>query len=95
MEFEWDSRKNESNFKKHGFYLTDAKFVFDDENALTIVDNRKDYGENRFVTIGMVDKEVVVSACHTDRAGITRIISVRRASKKERRTYNDNRKNDI
>ena len=95
MQYEWDEKKNESNFKKHGYYLADAEFVFSDPFALTLPDERHNYDEDRFITVGMVGEEIVLSVCHTDRSGITRIISVRRAGKKERKVYNDHRKNDI
>lgn len=66
--------------------------VFSDPFALTRVDNRFDYGEVREVTLGeilleSIERSVVVVVVHTDRDGHTRIISARKASKKEREYY--------
>jgi uncharacterized DUF497 family protein len=85
MEFEWDERKNEINFAKHGLDFNYALQVFADPWAVTISDDRFDYGEARKITIGQVDEETLLMTVHTDRRGVIRIISARRANKKERR----------
>ena len=87
MLFEWDENKRQLNLKKHGLDFLDAKLVFWDDYAFTFEDERKDYGEKREITIGMYHGKVLASVCHTDRNGITRIISFRYASKKERSMY--------
>ncbi len=82
MLFEWDEDKRQSNLKKHGLDFYDAKQVFMDENKYEKIDIRKDYGEIRIITVGMKDDKLLTSVCHTDRNGVTRIISFRPASKK-------------
>jgi uncharacterized DUF497 family protein len=87
MTYEWDENKREANKIKHGLDFVFVGSVFADPKRVDYVDNRRDYGEVRTRTIGMSNKEVLVAVIHTDRNGVTRIISVRRANKKERRIY--------
>ncbi|WP_348635428.1 BrnT family toxin [Neorhizobium galegae] len=54
---------------------------------LTVQDRRQDYGEDRFITLGAIAGLIVVVAVHTDRHGITRLISARLANRKERIRY--------
>lgn len=85
--FEWDENKRQSNLKKHELDFIDVDQVFKDRYHFTTEDERKNYGEKRFVTVGMYKDLLLTSVCHTDRNGITRIISFRYASKKERNMY--------
>lgn len=85
MEFEWDEDKRLANVRKHGFDFVDVVAVFDSD-IVTIEDDRFDYGEQRFVTLGLFNERVVVIV-HTEREGVTRIISVRKATKYEARSY--------
>ncbi|MDR0874088.1 MAG: BrnT family toxin [Prevotellaceae bacterium] len=91
MEFEWDENKREINLAKHDIDFADAVVVFDDPYKIEEIDNRKNYGEIRINTIGLFKNEVIVAVVNTNRNGIIRIISVRLASKKERRLYYGNR----
>lgn len=87
MKFEWDPAKAASNRKKHGVDFADAVGVFEDELGITIEDQDA-VGERRFITIGMdftLKILVVVSASRI--ADVIRIISARKATKKERQTY--------
>ncbi|CAN5277046.1 BrnT family toxin [soil metagenome] len=86
MKFEWDENKRRINLKRHGFNFQDVIGIFDDPNALTILDDRFDYGEIRFVTFGLL-KNVLVSIVHTEDDKIIRIISVRKAEKDEEIEY--------
>jgi uncharacterized protein len=52
MAFEWDLRKAESNFRKHGVRFSESLGVFEDEYAITIVDEESDPDEQRFVSLG-------------------------------------------
>jgi len=88
--FEWDENKRMSNILKHNIDFVDVILVFDDPNRLNIVDNRKDYSEIRTRTIGQVLQKLVIVVVHTDRNGKIRIISARRADKKEREQYYGN-----
>ena len=91
MEFEWDENKNKSNQEKHGIDFNDAKEVFKDENRTNSEDNRYDYGEKRWITIGKMYKAIIV-VVYTIRDA-TRIISARMANKKERKSYNNKENN--
>jgi len=91
VKFEWDESKRILTLAKHGIDFGDVVFVFDDPDRIENIDNRKDYGEIRINTIGLIKNELIVTVAHTDRNGIIRIISARRASRKERRMYYGNR----
>ena len=90
MKFEWDENKRMLNILKHNIDFVDVILVFDDPNRLNIIDNRKDYSEIRTRTIGQVLQKLVIVVVHTDRNGKIRIISARRADKKEREQYYGN-----
>ena len=86
--YEWDEDKNRANKKKHGIGFEEAKKIFDGP-VLTREDDREDYGEERFLSMGMVGSHAVVIVAHTDRAGVTRIISARKATKTEQGMYHE------
>lgn len=90
MRIEWDKKKADSNIKKHGVYFEDAALVFDDPQQYTLLD-RVENGEERWQTIGKVGGAVILLVAHTyiDKNGqeVIRIISARRAEKKERTIY--------
>jgi uncharacterized protein len=86
MEFEWHKTKSDANFIKHGISFEDAKDMFDGP-VLTVTDPR-DYGEVREVSFGQLGRTVVIAVVHTDREGVTRMISARKANKKEKELYN-------
>jgi uncharacterized DUF497 family protein len=88
MQFEWDEDKNQMNFLKHGIYFEEAVEIFKGD-CLSHIDNRAEYGEIREITIGQLKKSIVIVIVHTDRYGVVRIISARKANKKERRAYNE------
>jgi uncharacterized DUF497 family protein len=85
MEFEWDEAKRKSNLRNHGIDFVGIEQVFDGE-TVTILDDRFDYGEERFVTFGLFDGRVVAIA-HTETNEVIRIISVRKATKYEETSY--------
>ena len=89
MIFEWDEDKNKVNIKKHGISFIEAMTVFDDSNAMykPDVDHSKD--EERFIIMGVSQKERLLVVCHCYRTSekIIRIISARKAVKKERELY--------
>jgi hypothetical protein len=87
-EFEWDDEKADANLAKHGIPFEMAAEVFADPDRLDVGDGRFDYGEERRNTVGVVD-DVVLTVSYTMRGGICRIISARRASRKERDAYGD------
>lgn len=85
MEFEWDPAKAASNLGKHGIDFEDAIELFDDPDKVELVDPR-DRGEPRFRAVGMAGGEVVFVS-YTVRGQSRRIISARRASRRERAAY--------
>lgn len=85
MRFEWDEKKRRSNLKRHGFDFIDVERVFAGE-VLTVLDDRYDYGETRFFTLGLLAGKVVAIA-HTETHDISRIISFRKGSKREEEIY--------
>ena len=85
MKYQWDSKKAESNYKKHGVYFSDAVSVFSDDHALTIED---DYpAEQRFITLGMDIFGRVLVVIYTWRGDDIRIITARKATPRERKQY--------
>ncbi len=70
--YEWDQTKSHENLAKHGLSLDDAEIVFS-RPCITFEDNRFDYGEPRFITLGHLEGRAVVVA-HTPRGKHTRII---------------------
>lgn len=88
MTFEWDEDKNAANVAKHGFGFATASRIFDGP-VLTTVDDRAGYGEVRERSIGVIDGILFLAVVHTDRDGICRIISARRANRNERKRYDE------
>lgn len=81
----WDGAKRETNLKKHGIDFIGAERIFEGYTA-TVEDQRWRYGEQRFVTFGILDGRLVAVA-HTERNEVIRIISIRRATNSEERSY--------
>jgi uncharacterized DUF497 family protein len=89
MKFSWDPRKSSSNQKKHGVSFEEAKSVFLDDHALVIDDPDHSGDEDRFVILGLSSnlKLLVVCHCYRDDDEIIRIISARKATKNETKSY--------
>jgi uncharacterized protein len=85
MKFEWDEEKRLINLQRHGIDFADAIQVFDFE-TLTEIDDRFDYGETRFITLGLLFGKVVVIV-HTETENTIRIISVRNGEKYDEEKY--------
>lgn len=88
MKYEWDARKNENNFIKHGIRFEEAVEIFRGI-VFTAIDDRKDYGEIRRISIGEIYNIIIVLVVHTERNGKTRIITARRANKREAGKYHE------
>ena len=88
MTFEWDEAKNQTNVRKHGVDFETAKRIFEGP-VVTGIDQRKDYGEDRYITIGRVARDVLIVVAYTNRDGRIRLISARPASRKEKQTYHE------
>ncbi len=85
MEYEWDEAKRFANLGKHGIDFIDVPAVFDGD-IVTVEDDRYDYGEQRFITFGLLQGRVI-AVVHTEREDRIRIISARKATKYEQQTY--------
>jgi uncharacterized DUF497 family protein len=91
MSCEWDPRKAEANFRKHGVRFAEAEPVFVDNYAVTITDDESSLHEQRFVSIGMGVKGRVLVVVYCYRGRKIRIISARPAEAHERKQYEEHR----
>lgn len=89
MIFEWDDRKAAENLRNHGVSFEQAH-LFEFEDAAVFIDDREAYGEERMVAYGFIGNRVHVLV-YTERAGAVRVISLRRANKREIRDYEEGR----
>lgn len=91
MDFEWDDAKAALNLRKHGIAFEEAARVFLDPGRVDMIDDREEYGEERWLSIGWVDPVllVVVHAVRGVHGEIIRIISARKANAQERAIYHE------
>ncbi len=89
IKFEWDSAKAVANIRKHGVSFEEAKSVFFDEYGIQYFDEDHSADEDRFLMLGMNSqaKLLIVCHCERERGGIIRIISARRATRRESAFY--------
>ena len=85
--FDWDEEKARSNLTKHGVSFDEATSVFDDPLFLTFADPAHSIQEQRFIMMGESARGRLLVVSYTDRAGTTRLISARLATRKERQAY--------
>lgn len=85
MAFEWDEDKRIANVKKHGLDFIDAKRIFEGD-IITVEDSRFAYGEQRFISLGLL-QGCVITIVHTENEDTIRIISARKATRNEERSY--------
>jgi hypothetical protein len=91
MSCEWDFRKAEANFRKHGVRFSEAGPVFEDNYAITITDDESDPDEQRFVSMGTGVKGRVLVVVYCYRGEKVRILSARLAEAHERSQYEESR----
>ncbi|MBV8772673.1 MAG: BrnT family toxin [Deltaproteobacteria bacterium] len=89
MEFAWNPKKAETNRRKYGIEFVDAVIVFDDDRAITLVDEHPT--EERYVTFGLDAQGRLLAVSYAVRIGTIRIISARKATARERAQYEDKR----
>ena len=89
MDFEWDEDKAARNLAKHGVSFHEGATVFGDPMAITYSDPDHSEDEDRFLTFGHSAGGDLLIVSHTDRGDRTRITSVRRATRKERKLYEE------
>jgi len=87
LTFEWDESKANENLKKHGVSFDEAKTVFNDPFSVTIDDPDHSIEENRYVDIGLSSKSRLIVVSYIERNGRIRIISSRKATRRERKDY--------
>lgn len=87
MSHEWDEAKNRENIAKHGIDFADAHRIFE-RPMLVRLDDRESYGEDRWIALGDLDGIIVVIV-FTRREDRIRVISIRKANRRERETYQE------
>ena len=89
LRFEWDSRKDKSNIKKHGVSFEEARTIFYDVHALQFFDPDHSEDEERFILLGMSVqlRTLVVCHCFREHEHVIRIISARKADSQEQQEY--------
>lgn len=94
LQFEWDSRKDRANQKKHGVSLKEASTAFYDEHAVQFFDPDHSEDEDRFLLLGLSFRLRMLIVCHCFREDqlVVRIISARKADQEEEREYWNRRK---
>jgi hypothetical protein len=85
--FEWDEEKNFANRRKHGIRFEEAVTIFD--GPVLSLEDEGDHSEVRERSYGLIGGIVVACVIHTNRNGITRIISARKATRNERKHFDD------
>ena len=91
LRFDWDEAKNKSNRMKHGVWFEEAQSVFDDTPGRLFSDPEHSDEEERFILVGVssTGRTLVVVHCYQSSDSLVRIISARKASKKELRFYEE------
>lgn len=91
LRFEWDEAKNRQNRSKHGIWFEEARSVFDDPASRVFFDPEHSENEDRFLIVGMsyVARILVVAHCYREADSIVRIVSARKATKKEVKFYEE------
>jgi len=89
LRFEWDPKKDAANRRKHGVSFDEASTVFSDERALLIEDPDHSEDEERFILLGLSAslRTLVVCHCYREAESVIRLISARKATRKERSEY--------
>ena len=89
LTFEWDASKAGLNLAKHGVHFEEAATVFGDPLSVTIFDPAHSQAEDRFIILGRSHLDKLLVVVHTERGDNIRIISARRASRRERKQYEE------
>ncbi|MFH1524740.1 MAG: BrnT family toxin [Chloroflexota bacterium] len=87
--FEWDPEKAKKNFHKHEVSFEEASSVFDDPMFVTLLDEEHSTDEERYITIGLSNKNRLLLLAHAERENQIRIISARKATKNEEKFYQE------
>jgi uncharacterized DUF497 family protein len=90
MEFDWDEINAIGNLRKHRVGFAEASTVFDDPHSTTFADPDHSIGEDRYVTIGTSNRGRLLVISFTERGDVVRIINARKATPRERTSYEEN-----
>ena len=91
LEFEWDVQKSVANLAKHGVSFDDAGTVFDDPLFIDFYDPDHSDDEERYIIMGQSRNGVLMVVSYTERGSAVRLISARKASRREREFYEHDR----
>ena len=89
LEFVWDPAKAAANLRKHGVSFPEATTAFADPNSLTVSDPDHSATEERLILLGLSTRSRLLIVAHTERGDVIRLISARKATRKERTTYEE------
>ena len=89
LQFEWDDNKARTNLAKHGVSFEEASTVFADPLSIAIPDPAHSQVEDRFIILGQSHRQRLLVVVHTERGDKIRLISARRASRNERKQYEE------
>jgi hypothetical protein len=87
LQFEWDPNKATFNIRKHNVSFEEAATIFYDPMFITVVDEEHSIDEERYISIGLSADGQLLMVAHTDRHEQIRLISARKATKKEEKFY--------
>ena len=89
LSFAWDPAKAAANLRKHGVSFPEATTAFADANSLTYLDPDHSSAEERWVLLGTSTRARLLVVVHTERGDAIRLISARKATRKERKIYEE------
>ena len=89
LRFSWDPAKAAANLRKHGVSFIEASTAFTDPLSITIPDPDHSVGEERFVLVGRSGRGRLLIVSHAERSDLIRLISARLATRRERKTYEE------
>ena len=89
LRFVWDPQKAAANERKHGVGFPEATTGFDDSLSVTVPDPAHSVGEQRFLLLGTSSQQRLLVVAHSETGESIRIISARRAGRRERRAYEE------
>ncbi len=89
MNFEWDEKKAARNLAKHGVSFDEAATAFRDPLYIDFFDPKHSEYEHRYIRVGCSEQRRVLVVSYTERSGMTRLISARPATKRERQAYEE------
>jgi uncharacterized DUF497 family protein len=89
VSFDWDPQKAKNNLQKHQVDFEEASSIFDDPQFITFLDDEHSQNEERYITIGLSNKNRLLMVAHTERQDKIRIISARKATANEEKFYQE------